>query len=159
MRGGALPVFRGKPYQGGYGVPYYQFGFGLPVFHGQQCGSGLGDVLLGVYRTVTPFLAPILAKAGRSFISNAHAGLESGKSLKEAAKGAIGPTFLDTAEETGGQIGSRLDSMLQKGRGRRKRTKKHRVYKGAKRARKTIKRRSRKRSNRSTRPLKFKSNF
>ena len=159
MRGGALPVFRGKPYQGGYGVPYYQFGYGLPVFYGQQYGSGLGDVLCRVYRTVVPFLAPILAKAGKSFLSNAHAGLESGKSFKEAAKAAFGPTILDTAEETGGQIGSRLDAMLQKGRGGRKRTKARRVYKGVKRARKTVKRRSRKWNKKSARQLKFKYNF
>ena len=170
MRGGALPVFRGTAYQSGNGNPYYQFyrsqmGHGLPVFQGTsyQYGAGLGDVLRGLFRTVFPFLAPIATRAATGFISNTAQRLESGSTLKDAARGALGPTLEGVADTTAEQIARRI----QRGSGRsakrrvtharklgRRGAGQKRVYKGVKRYRKPTKTRQSKR-----RKLPFKSNF
>ena len=65
--GGALPVFRGAP---------------------DQYGDGLGDILKGVFR----FLLPIATSAASKFITTTSKNLDTGHTLKEAAKAAILPT-------------------------------------------------------------------
>ena len=120
--GGALPVYSGAEFRGvgnpyftfyraqfGHGMPVYQ-GRGLPVFqgYGDQRGSGLGDILRGVFRSVIPFLAPIACRAASGFISNTARGLNSGQSLKDAAKGALRPTAEGAVEAVAEEVGKRF---------------------------------------------------
>jgi hypothetical protein len=75
---------------------YYhnQLGGALPVFQGSsvQYGDGLGDILKGVFR----FFLPIASSVASKFITTTAHGLESGSSLKDAAKSAILPTVGET---------------------------------------------------------------
>ena len=77
-----------------------QIGGALPVFRGSsnQYGDGLGDILKGVFR----FLLPIATSAASKFISTTSKNLDTGHTLKEAAKAAILPT-VGEAIFTGGK--------------------------------------------------------
>ena len=62
----------------------------LRVFRGgMQSGAGLGDILRGVLR----FLVPIALRGLGSFAGRTLLGTQSGKTLGEAAKSAIGPSL------------------------------------------------------------------
>lgn len=137
--GGTLPVYCGAEYSGS-GNPYLRFyraqlgpgmsvyqARGLPVLqgYGYQRGSGLGDILRGVIRSVIPFLAPIASRAASGFISNTARGLHSGQSLKDAAKGALRPTAEGAVEAVAEEVGKRF---LQRGHGHKRK----KVYKGMK---------------------------
>ena len=79
---------------------YYrnQIGGALPVFRGaDQYGDGLGDILKGVFR----FLLPIATSAASKFITTTSKNLDTGHTLKEAAKAAILPTVGEAIWSTG----------------------------------------------------------
>jgi len=61
----------------------------IPVFVGGQHGEGLGDF----FRSVLRFIAPIALRGLSTFASTTQRAHEGGASLKDAARGAIGPTF------------------------------------------------------------------
>ena len=116
----------------------------LPAFEGAmyQDGSGLGDVLRSVFRAVFP----IFSSGASTFLRGAAEGLGQGKSLGDAAKGALEPTMQDV-------LGKTVSRVMQKGSGKRRkrRTKrapakprKRRVYKRKSHA-KTHKRHSKRR--------------
>ena len=52
-----------------------------------------------------PFLAPIASRAASAFISNTARGLNSGQSLKDAAKGALRPTAEGAVEAVAEEVG------------------------------------------------------
>ena len=77
---------------------YYnaQSGGALPTFNGArraQYGSGLGDILRGIWRTIFP----IAARGASSFLSEAVRAKDAGGSWGAAAKAAIAPTAQNVA--------------------------------------------------------------
>ena len=85
-----------------------------PAFQGfvYQDGNGLGDVHRIVFRTIFP----IINTGATTFLRGAAEGLGQGKSLGEAAKGAIGPAAQDL-------VGQTVSRVMQRGRGKRRRRK------------------------------------
>jgi hypothetical protein len=67
QRGGEIPVFRG----------------------GVQTGAGLGDILRGIFR----FLTPLALRGMQTFAGNTLAAAQAGVPLGQAAKSAIMPTI------------------------------------------------------------------
>ena len=124
---------------------YTQTGRGqLPAFQGTlyQEGAGLGDILRSFFRTVFPIVAP----AASSFLGSALSGWNQGKSLKDAAVGAIRPAATMLVDAT-------AQKLAQKGSGRKRKRKspkrktpakkrkpspKTRVYKRAKKPRSKV---------------------
>ena len=91
---------------------YTQTGRGqLPAFQGTlyQEGAGLGDILRSFFRTVFPIVAP----AASSFLGSALTGWNQGKSLKDAAVGAIRPAATMLVDAT-------AQKLAQKGSGRKR---------------------------------------
>ena len=82
-----MGVFRGLPYQRGFGIGE------MPVFSGlpYQRGSSFGSFFGGLFRRILP----ILGSAARTFISSAAEGLNRGDTLGSAAKGALMPTLAE----------------------------------------------------------------
>lgn len=121
--------------------PYYryyssQIGGGplpFPVFRGSnyQSGAGIGNI----FRSIARFFLPIIAPVASTFIRSAAGGLEEGKTLKEAAKSAIGPSLRQAGEATTSQILSRV----QGGSGRRRRK---RIVGAARKARAGVRRKT-----------------
>jgi len=115
--GGAIPMYRGQAFQFG-NMPLYrgQVGGFIPVYAGvpYQYGNGLGDILRGIGRFLIPIIAPIAQRAASSFFDSAVSGIREGKSIKEAAKGAIAPTVSETIDAAKSQVMKRI----QRGRGR-----------------------------------------
>ena len=77
-----------------YGNSYYRYyasqaGGELSVLHGGQHGAGLGDVLRGILRWVTP----IAIRGLRTFATSAMQAHEKGVSFKDAAKSSILPAL------------------------------------------------------------------
>ena len=91
-------------YQGGSGI--------LPAFEGSlyQDGSGIGDIFRSVFRAIFP----IFSSGATTFLKGAAEGLSQGKSLGDAAKGALAPTAQDI-------IGNTVNRVMQKGSGRKRR--------------------------------------
>ena len=89
-------------YQGGSGI--------LPAFEGSlyQDGSGIGDIFRSVFRAIFP----IFSSGATTFLKGAAEGLSQGKSLGDAAKGALAPTAQDI-------IGNTVNRVMQKGRGKK----------------------------------------
>lgn len=126
----------------------------LPAFEGTayQDGSGLGDVLRSIFRTIFP----IVTSGASTFLRGAAEGLGQGKSLGEAAKGALAPAAQDI-------VGNAVSKVMQRGSGRRKKqtkrkrgrpkAKKRRVYKRKKSS--PSKKRHRKRRKLSIAPINF----
>lgn len=110
--GDDYPVFRGAPY---------------------QYGSGFGSIL----KTIGRFLFPIAASAAKSFISSAASGLSEGKSIKEAARGALGPAIESLGSDVTKHVASKVSGQ-QGGKGKRRKSKrrkaKKQVYKRVRRS-------------------------
>ena len=70
---------------------YYraQRGGEIPVFRGGQSGAGLGDILRGIFR----FLTPLALRGVQAFAGSALASTRAGMSMAEAAKSAIRPAL------------------------------------------------------------------
>ena len=114
----------------------------LPAFEGSvyQDGSGLGDVLRSVFRAVFP----IISSGASTFLRGAAEGLGQGKTLGDAAKGALAPTAQDI-------VGHAVNRITQKGGGRRKR----RVYKRKHQTKPTKKRHFKRRELSDFAPINF----
>ena len=116
--GGAIPMYRGAAFQFGNMLLYrgMQYGGFIPVYAGvpYQYGNGLGDILKGIGRFLIPIISPIAQRAASSFFESAVSGIREGKSIKEAAKGAIAPTVSETIDAAKSQVMKRI----QRGRGR-----------------------------------------
>ena len=102
-------------------LEYYntQTGGQLPVFHGarrMQSGSGLGDILRGLFRTVFPIAAHGLG----TFLNEAVRRKDAGNSWKDAAKGAIGPTAETVATRAVTAVTNGINSTPQSGKGRKR---------------------------------------
>ena len=71
---------------------YYraQRGGEIPVFRGGQSGAGLGDILRGIFR----FLTPLALRGVQAFAGNAPASTRAGMSMAEAARSAIRPALV-----------------------------------------------------------------
>ena len=99
---GSSPVFRGAPWQRGYG----------------QMGYGLGGLFRSLARAVMP-LAKSGAKALGKIALNTGAGVlndvTSGKSVKEAAKSRLN----QAAKDAGKKAVNRVQRFAQTGRGKR----------------------------------------
>lgn len=100
-------------------LQHYQRGAGLPVFQGSefQYGAGLGNVLGSIARWFIPFITPIASRAASKFITTTSDNLSSGKSLRDSAKGALGPSLSEALDATTSSIQNRM----QTGHGKRKR--------------------------------------
>ena len=102
-------------------LQYYntQTGGQLPVFHGarrMQSGSGLGDILRGIFRTVFPIAAHGLG----TFLNEAVRRKDAGNSWKDAAKGAIGPTAETVASRAVTAVTNGINTTPQSGKGRKR---------------------------------------
>lgn len=117
---------------------YLQHGGDMPVYRGMpyQYGNGLGNILMRFGRFIFPFLAPIATAAATKFVTTTSDNLKEGKTLKESAKEAIGPTVSGVVSTTSQQV---LDKINQKGSGRKRRraTRKKRNSRKTKRVAKT----------------------
>ncbi len=102
-----------------------QRGGALAAFHWarNQNGEGLGDILRAIGRWFQPALREIapIAKSGlSSFIKSTSTAMDEGKSLQEAAKGALAPTMSNVLSSAGERVMSRLKGD-QTGSGRKRR--------------------------------------
>ena len=100
---------------------YYriQQGNGFPVYRGadlQYC-RGFGDVLKSVAKYALPVIAPVALR----LIADTAIGLKSGKSFKDAIKGAINPSIGEAMTVAGDKI--KEESKPQSGTGRRRKAK------------------------------------
>jgi len=70
---------------------YYraQRGGEIPVFRGGQSGAGLGDILRGIFR----FLTPLALRGVQAFAGSALASSRAGMSIADAARSAIRPAL------------------------------------------------------------------
>ena len=121
----------------------------LPAFEGSvyQDGSGLGDVLRSVFRAVFP----IISSGASTFLRGAAEGLGQGKSLGDAARGALAPTAQDI-------VGHAVNRITQKGGGRRRKRHqkpKRRVYKRKHQTKTTKKRHHKRRKLTKFAPINF----
>lgn len=96
---------------------YYtaQSGGELSAFHGArrtQVGSGLGDILRGLFRTIFP----MAVRGASTFLSEAVRATDAGAGWGDAAKAAIAPTAQNLLNDG-------LNRLSQKGTGRRHRRK------------------------------------
>ena len=136
--GGALPVFRGTPIQG---------------------GQGLGDIFRSVARFLLPIVAPILGSVASKFVTTTSEGLNQGHSFRESAKGAIGPTLSAGLSSASEQVMNRISGQSGSGRKRKaapkkkKNAKKSKWAKGVFKGTKSKKKKSKKNKKNSFRVL------
>jgi len=92
-------------------LSYYRHQVGgsvdIPVFIGGQHGEGLGDF----FRSVLRFIAPIALRGLSTFASTTQRAHESGASLKDAARSAIGPSLGAMAGAVGESMKNRQAGM------------------------------------------------
>ena len=100
-----------------------QMGGSLAAFHGSrhQNGEGLGDILRSIGRFLLPIIGPIASTAATHFIKSTSSGMDEGKSLRDAAKGALAPTLTSTLTSASDQIMGRLNKFQTGGRRKRRR--------------------------------------
>jgi len=105
---------------------YYsaQAGGSLPAFAGArrgQFGSGLGDILRGIFRTIFP----VAASGVSTFINETLRAKDAGGSWGAAAKSAISPAAHNVLTNTLGKLQG--SSETQSGGGRLRKTRRRRI--------------------------------
>jgi hypothetical protein len=105
----------------------------IPVFVGGQHGEGLGDF----FRSVLRFIAPIALRGLSTFASSTQRAHAGGASLKDAARGAIGPSLGAMAGAVGEsmrnqQAGTGMNAMFDGDEGVPYMNSATHVYKGVK---------------------------
>jgi hypothetical protein len=123
QRGRGIPYYKGQSFQYGQGMIYS----GVPF----QYGNGLGDILRGIGRFIWPIISPVAARAASSFIGSTATGLNEGRSIKDAAIGAIEPTLGSTFNEFGAQVKRKMSGggVYKRKAIKRKAVKRKRVHK------------------------------
>ena len=139
QRGGAIPVFRGKPY---------------------QYGNGLGAIFQSIFRTVFPIVAPILGLTAARFASETIGGIQKGKRFGDAAKAALKPageTLLTGALKSLNPPMSMDETSSDQSGSGRKRKSSGGVYKASKKRRRSKSRKHKSKKSKSRRHKKSKS--